>query len=229
MNVPILKINKSKGGTSSSAYQSYDFIYGMSFLNSEDGWAVGSPSLLLHFDGQEWERQSVDEKFSSLRSISFMDENNGISAGYGGTILLFENKLWRKDNSGISKKLNGTAVWDSTYYAVGESGTIISRTTKLHNNTTVYSNKSGGETGLQVYPNPCNDFLKFILPEDLNENPLQIIMTGIPGQIILEIKYNTSVPGGEYTLVTKPINNGFYLLNVITGDKHFINKILIKH
>jgi photosystem II stability/assembly factor-like uncharacterized protein len=228
VSVPIMKIENNKGEASSSLNGSFDFIYSMAFPGSDNGWAAGSPSALLHYDGREWERQVIDEKYSSLRSIFFMNETNGISVGYGGTILLFENNLWRKDYTGISRKLNGTAIWDSTYYAVGESGTIISRKMGPTTGTADEQNASAWSE-LQVYPNPCDDLLKCVLPADLKESPFNIILTNISGAAIFEKQYNTEIPGSEYTIVTKSIRNGLYLLHVKAGKKQYTSKILVKH
>jgi photosystem II stability/assembly factor-like uncharacterized protein len=220
-NVPIMKmlINDNSNELFNSM-NSYLLINSIAFLNPNFGWAVGSPSVILHFDGQRWERVNVDDRYPSLKSVFFSDENNGIIVGYMGTIMIYTDNMWVKDNTEIDQDLQGTAIVENTYYAVGDSGTIISKKLPVNEMIVDKSNKTSGN--LQFYPNPCSDYLSIVLPNSIDYSSVQISVININGQPIIQRNFSPKNENLTFQISTKGIEQGIYYLKVITGCNNIV-------
>ncbi len=98
VNLPIIKMNTNKKEeTFINQFYPFASIKSIMFIKPANGWAVGSPSTILHFDGQQWEKAEISDDYSSLNSVFFSDENNGISVGFGGSVLIYSESMWTKE------------------------------------------------------------------------------------------------------------------------------------
>src|SRR5664280_3833936 len=84
-----MKIQNDQSGKVANSIKLPATITGLAMINPEEGWAVGSPSIIMHFDGNNWNKADLDFSYPSLRSVFFSNGNNGITAGYSGTVLIY--------------------------------------------------------------------------------------------------------------------------------------------
>lgn len=225
VSVPIMKIADAKGGEISDTYNTSAFIFSMAVIKKDNGWAVGSPSTFLHFDGQTWEKPAFSYNFPSLKSVFFSDENNGISVGYEGTILTFSDNIWKKESISATQNLNGAAIVDYTYYAVGDSGTILVKNLSAENNANILD-KILEET--QLYPNPCDEYINIVTSLQSNAN-LLISITNASGQLMKQGVLNL-VDGNLINRVfTGDLENGLYIIKTNKGNKLTSVKFIVKH
>lgn len=224
---PIMQMKSNKGNMAINSFKSEAIINSILFLNPDEGWAVGSPSTILHYTGKSWEVPVTDEKFSSLRTIYFSDINNGISAGYGGTIMIYKNNIWSKQSISTTEDLNGVFISNDTYYAVGNKGTII----KWRNNDNKVRNthKDEMEMGIEIFPIPCDDRLNIILNFNNPTDKVRIILTNSSGKVVAEKDQSLINGNSECFLSTNTLANGLYALEVVTNSKSIIRKILVNH
>jgi photosystem II stability/assembly factor-like uncharacterized protein len=249
LNFPIIRVENSRSDApvlvkNANFYASINSLF---FLNAKNGWAVGSPSTLMHYDGSSWKNQFITEKFSSLNSIFFLDEETGICVGYNGTILRYSNESWTKDFSGVSQNLKSTLIHGNNCYAVGEYGTILSRQLNLltdHSNTGDLSSvpelgsgiaqhtdniTENGILSVSLYPNPCNEILNVKLT---SENTLEkgiIIVTNMDGKVMLEQKINFRETSSNFLIDTETLESGIYFLKIIIGENQSSSKFVVTH
>jgi hypothetical protein len=228
VNVPILKmkINKNEK-TFINQYYPFASIKSIMFLNSDNGWAVGSPSTILHFDGQQWGKAEMNDDYSSLNSVFFSDENNGISAGYGGSVLIYSENMWTKERLTTNQNLNGAVIFKNKYFAVGDSGTIIYRDLTLNNIITGINNNN--DEIVQVYPNPCDEFLNIVIPCENNDLTASISVSSLSGEIIMQKELKLSTRSLTYPLVTREFKNGLYVIKTTFGGKTTTKEFIIRH
>ncbi len=228
VNVPIMKIAITKGErTIVKSFDSYALINSMKFLNQDNGWAAGSPSTLLHFDGQQWAPADIHVNFSSLSSIFFTDENNGISVGNAGTILVYKEGSWTKENSSISKNLRGCYKTGTSYYAVGEGGTILSRTTGENYPRTFLTEQVSGD--IKLYPDPCDDILNILLEGGDPRTTRVVTVSNVSGQVLLN-QTLISVSGSFFSKVsTATLQDGLYFLKIAEGNRISSRRFVVKH
>ncbi|MBK7710161.1 MAG: hypothetical protein IPJ37_03760 [Bacteroidales bacterium] len=58
----------------------------------------------------------------------FQDGNTGISVDMVVLSCVILTKKWTKEKSNTTRTLNGTAIKENIFYAVGDSGTVITKT-----------------------------------------------------------------------------------------------------
>jgi photosystem II stability/assembly factor-like uncharacterized protein len=106
-------------------------LYGVSFVDSSTGWAVGGAGTILHTtDGETWTQQ-VSGSTRTLESVFFLDASTGWAVGDGGTILQTTDggESWTLQISNTHEQLYGVAFGDAnTGIAVGSNSTAV-RTT----------------------------------------------------------------------------------------------------
>ncbi|MBK8884378.1 MAG: T9SS type A sorting domain-containing protein [Bacteroidales bacterium] len=217
----------NKGLAPVSNFDLYASINSICILSPDNGWAAGSPGVLLHFDGNQWEQALTDEKFSSLRSLCFSDENTGISVGYGGTILCYSDKKWTKEKSNTTRTLNGTAIKENIFYAVGDSGTVITKTLPKKDIDTKNSEQLADN--IEVYPNPCDDILKVKISGEDVYPKVTISVTNSNGQIFLKNEILNWYGDQEISVATSSLKNGLYSIQADIGGKILKNKLIILH
>jgi photosystem II stability/assembly factor-like uncharacterized protein len=224
---PIMKMATREGTAQINNFDFFASIHDIFFLDSYNGWAVGSPSTLLHFDGTSWEKQIIDDKFSSLKSVFFSDNSNGISVGYGGTILVFSGDTWAKEYSLSTKTLRAAAIVDNSYYAVGDSGTIISKTRFTGKQVSTTPEEKSEK--IELFPNPCDEILNIKFNVSNNQTIVKLSITNSSGQIIIQKTVNAWNGSLTYTLGTSVLKNGLYNLQITSGNKTTIAKFIIMH
>ncbi|GAC1437207.1 MAG: hypothetical protein NVSMB51_10440 [Solirubrobacteraceae bacterium] len=120
-------------------------LYGVSFVDSYHGWAVGyNGRILATSDGRHWGAQSSGTT-NALNGVSFADSGHGWAVGDGGTILATSDggASWSAQSSGTSAKLRGVKFVDSSHgWAVGD-GTILATS----DGGASWSAQSSGGTG----------------------------------------------------------------------------------
>ena len=222
-----MEMNK-KEKTLTKSYDSYASINSITFLNADNGWAVGSPSILLHFDGKQWIKADVNHKFSSLRAVFFFDENHGISVGYGGTILTYNEGRWIVENSLIAGNLRGGTKIGDSYYAIGDSGTILKAKVlpEKFNLAQLYKPFNGN---FGLFPNPCKDILNITLPVSYKDKYLLISVLSIQGQVLVQKEFNSNQVNAGIQLNTSQLNNGAYILKIVDGSAISETRFVILH
>ena len=228
VNVPIMKVGITKN--EDFLINSVDpnaTIKSIIFLSPENGWAAGSPSTLLHFNGLQWEKAGINNDFSSLNSIFFSKENKGIGVGYGGTILTCTDNLWNKEKIMTNQNLNGAVIIGNRYIAVGDSGTIISRDQGSEN---ILNDPYNSNTGIiKIYPNPCDEFLNVIIPSEIDNLSIRLTVSNSSGEIIMQKELRSSTICLTYTLVTSDFKDGLYFIKTAVGSRTIVNKFIVRH
>jgi photosystem II stability/assembly factor-like uncharacterized protein len=210
VDVPIIKVPYNNEKKFTNSFNPLATITSLVMLDPNNGWAVGSPSTILHFDGQQWMKPLLNFSFPSLKSIFFSVDTNGISVGYGGTILIFSGNNWVMENSNIPKNLNGTTIFENNYYAVGDSGTIIKK--KLTTNTLTSKTTSPVLNKVEVFPNPCNTLLNVAIPFQNEYSTGWISITDMGGRQFLQKKFSYMMENSTFQIVTADLKNGLYIL-----------------
>jgi photosystem II stability/assembly factor-like uncharacterized protein len=228
VNVPIFKmeINNSKK-IIINPYDPYASIKSIMFLNPDNGWAVGSPSTILHFNGQQWGKDNATDDYSSLNSVFFSDENNGISVGYGGTVLIYSDNFWIKEKHTTTQNLNGATIINNKYFAVGDSGTIIQR--NLTSNNILTDIHYNNPVEIQVFPNPCDEYLNVVIPYENDDMTVVISVSNISGEIIMQKELKLGKRNLNYPVFTGDLKNGLYIIKANIKNKITSNKFIIRH
>jgi len=169
----------------------------------------------------------LNDEISSLRSVFFSDENKGISAGYGGTLLIYSADKWTRENPGTTRNLNGTAITGNTYYAVGDGGTIISK--NLGNKDITGNNPEDMAEKIEAYPNPCDETLNFKIPGGGLYPKVKVSVTNANGQVFLQKEYSNLDGDQENQIFTSGLKNGLYFLQADTGSEIFKTKVIVLH
>src|SRR5205085_7674041 len=100
------------------------YFFGIDFINSFEGWVVGSRGLLLHTTnrGKKWERRLLPSEQQTLwlASVKFVSSTRGWIAGNDGTILSTNDggMTWKLESTGMTEFLRGLALTHSNLFAV---------------------------------------------------------------------------------------------------------------
>ena len=250
VNFPIMRIQGDNKDNLMMIRDSktYATLKSMYFFSSDRGWAVGSPSTILYYDGSAWLKPVIDEKYPSLNSVCFEGENNGITVGYNGTILSYRNNSWIREESGTIHDLNGAVINGNTCYAVGDHGTIITENINIPgeylsaaensfsgkklisdslNNLTQGSSNS--PFMFELLPNPCDESLNVRMISGYRFEQVQITLTNIYGQVLLQKNVDLEDSNVNYLIKTSSFESGFYMLKLTTGDKSTTRLVVIGH
>ncbi len=225
-NVPIVRLSSNgKGIIRTTGTQAT--ISGIDMVSPDDGWAVGSPSTIMHFDGSSWTKPDIGFGFPSLRALCFAGKGTGISVGYGGTILSCSNNEWKPEESGTQKNLNSVAFVNNCYYVVGDSGIILVK--KTSQEKAVRAIEEDIKNNLEVYPNPCDDLLNATIPAGEKYARCLISVKNRSGQTILQKEFVAADVNTIYSISTRKYSNGFYILEIISGGKRYSAKFIVEH
>lgn len=228
VTVPIMKMINNNENTLENCIYNLISINSVARAGNNEIWAAGTRGALLHFTGERWMRISTDDLMPTLNHISFAAEDNGICVGYCGTILMYSGLDWTKQNTGIKINLNGSAITDNSYYAVGDSGTIISQ--KVVQNSQTSDLNASLDFRIEAYPNPCDEAINIIIPDEDNFSPRIITITNAFGQVILQKEIEPDSFGVSYSIATSSFNAGIYFIKAMTGDgKVALSKFIINH
>jgi photosystem II stability/assembly factor-like uncharacterized protein len=227
VNVPIIKIQNDQTGKITNSAKFSATITGLAMINQEEGWAVGSPSTIMHFDGNQWNKTELDFNFPSLRSVFFSDMDNGISAGYSGTVLTYSGGRWTLEKTATVNNLNGTLITGNSYYAVGDKGIIITK--KMDPYKSMSSDPKIKSFNIAVFPNPADDIINFSVPVENANSTFTASVSNSAGKVIFQNEFQSGNGNLPYQIMTNSFSNGLYILNVISGNKTFSSKFIIKH
>ena len=93
-------------------------------VSADQGWAVGSQGIILHYAGGSWRRYprrlDIDLVLTSVQMVS---ASEGWAVGTGGTILHYQDGDWFEVESPTDQelsKLDMISAWDG--WAVGGLG-----------------------------------------------------------------------------------------------------------
>jgi hypothetical protein len=144
-----------------------------------------------------------------------------------GTDSLVFSFQWTAPNAGTG---------NITFYAAGNasnsgnnsSGDFIYTSNQLitEASTTqiqqVYGNKE-----LIVFPNPCNDYLKFSLPEGLEKSSTILQIFDINGKLVHDQNINGKVALLNISTSTLPMKEGIYFIHLQNGTWNHHEKIVV--
>lgn len=130
------------------------FLYGVDFLNSTNGFAVGDSGKILATTngGTSWATQTSGTTVT-LNEVSFTSVTSGWIVGATGKILITANggTNWAGETSGTTQNLNDiSALNTTTAWAVGDGGVILKRSGPAG------FNEIANEKPVSVFPNPFN-------------------------------------------------------------------------
>lgn len=231
MSIPLMTMSdNSEKSLIRSFDPGYVEIRGLANPYSDNVWAVGRPGTIFHFDGNTWKRVEQFNKLPSLKSVFFSDKNSGIAVGYGGTILTYSAEAWTKEVSPVNVTLNGAFVSDSKYYAVGNNGTIVSFAKRATENEASHISNNNNILKIQTYPNPSNDKLNIIIPDEDSFIAERISVSNVNGQIVFNKRIDPLTGSQVYQINTSELDNGLYLLNITSsGRMGASGKFIVKH
>jgi photosystem II stability/assembly factor-like uncharacterized protein len=247
VSIPIIRIQNRQDEelTFTENYESFASINSIYLVNSTAGWAVGSPSTILHFNGKLWEKQRVNERFASLNSVCFINDTVGFTVGLNGTILSYIKNKWTKESSGVTKDLKSVAMQDNIVYAVGDIGTIITKTLNITDSIAGISDGNSRKIEIpektdesfasmdfpkfELLPNPCDELLTIKQVSGYDINNGLIIITNVFGQVLLQKKLTYNELNYCYTINTEDFENGFYFLKIIIGEKSSTSNVVVNH
>ena len=133
----------------------------MSFVDPNDGWAVGADGTILatNTGGAAWTAQTSGTS-QALNGVSFVDPNDGWAVSAGGTILATNTggATWTAQTSGTGQTLNGVSFVDADHgWAVGNDGTILAFVGSPPSGSLAFSPSSGpaGSTIGVTSVTPC--------------------------------------------------------------------------
>ncbi len=231
ISVPVMRFSRNSENILTK-YFDPDFIEikSIAFQNKKKMWAVGSPGTLMLFEGNNLTTFDQFNDLPSLNSICFSDDQHGISVGYGGTILTYENNLWTKETSPVDIRLNCAFIKGNTIYAVGNDGTILSKSFKT-GNSDLSSDKLSTEIKITSYPNPSKEVLMVEIPNVNNFLPDRLTITNVFGQVVYSQRIFPGNDGYLYRINTNELNNGLYLIKISSHDakKRGIGKFMVRH
>jgi photosystem II stability/assembly factor-like uncharacterized protein len=198
VNIPVMKILNDVARTQEKLFDPQFEIKSLSLTEEGNIWAASCPGGIFHFDGNEWAKIDFEKKIPALNSICFSDRNTGISVGYSGTVMTYSVEGWKRHDSPVKVKLNGSAVSGGTYYAVGNEGTIIS-----WKDVVITAEMSGQDKPdpikIEIFPNPAYERLNMIIPGEDGFLADRIIISNVYGQVVLNRRIDPGT-GGRFTM-----------------------------
>jgi len=172
--------------------------------------AVGHPGKIFFFNGNRWDPIQIPENIGALNSISF-SKGKGIAVGHNGRILTYNGDQWESEESNTNSRFNGTAVAGTTFYAIGNDGTIL----KSKSISEPVKNTDSKYLSFSPYPNPSTESIRFVKPENTNDQELILItVTNASGQVILNKSISGLTGNQEYQLDISEFGNGIYFIHL---------------
>ena len=94
--------------------------------NSTDNiYAVGEKSSLLHFNGKIWEKATVMDSSNHLNAIWGLDSDSILAVGDNGTIIYYNGISWSLIPVQTQNDLLGVWGKDNQFYIVGKNGSLF--------------------------------------------------------------------------------------------------------
>lgn len=104
-------------------------LYGVNFINSDNGWIVGEDGLIVRSvdKGKNWEIQQSNV-ITNLVAVTFLNTEKGFTVGSGGTLLLTEDggDTWIKKETGTKEFLNDVHFTNNDNgFVIGNGGLLL--------------------------------------------------------------------------------------------------------
>jgi photosystem II stability/assembly factor-like uncharacterized protein len=112
-------------GEPDSSNRSGPSYYGISALDTNHVWAVGSEGAPLFYDGTAW-REQLGSSEHGINSVSALDANHVWAVGSDGIILFFNGTSWSEQSSGTKAFLESVSALDTNHiWVAGDSGILL--------------------------------------------------------------------------------------------------------
>jgi photosystem II stability/assembly factor-like uncharacterized protein len=189
---------------------------------------VGLPGIIYHHNGSRWEKIKPIRNVPSLNSICFSDIKHGVAVGYKGAVMIYSDGKWIKGETPGGMKLNGIGFSENTYYAVGNSGYILTFTKKIE---PIPEKNNLSSTRIQVrnYPNPAGDLLYYAVPDEFTGKSGRVIITNSVGQILYVRDVYDMHSGQTLNYGTANLSNGSYFIRIESSGLSGTGKFIVKH
>lgn len=231
ISIPIMRIKNVGFDLVETFDPDFIRIKAIAITDQKNIWAVGRPGVIFHFNGKSWRNLTRLERLPTLNSVFFSDDKNGIAVGYNGTILIFNSTGWNKEVSPVNVRLNSTTISGNTFYAVGNSGTVISSQRFIVPiNKSINNNSS--KIVIESYPNPSADLLSIKLPLDKEEDFENAILTitDASGKLMITNRLSIFSTGQVYQINTSEFRTGFYIISITSdGNLTASGRFVVKH
>jgi photosystem II stability/assembly factor-like uncharacterized protein len=208
-NVPILKVEIGLENEPLQKYSTDMPINSLSISDVFSGWAVGGVNQLLYFNGNSWKRTALPKSFSSLKSVYFQDINTGIAVGYAGSLLSYNEGVWTKEDIPTPENLNAAQIISDRWFAVGDGGTILEKKIATTSKKQIAIHM---ESGISIYPNPCDESLYASVMFDSEEADLVYSIVNASGALVEKKEMMVFTPVANLTIPTSTLENGTYLI-----------------
>ncbi len=115
------------------------WVRGLDMIAADDGWAVGTDGLIMHYDGNAWNQVNSGTSLT-FHAVSMVDSQNGWAVGDSGLILRWNGSNWKVQDSKTWSELRAISMTSPTSgWAVGKSGIVLEYRTGGPYPPTVYS------------------------------------------------------------------------------------------
>jgi photosystem II stability/assembly factor-like uncharacterized protein len=212
-SVPIYEYQNNEPESFNSFDPGYYFIKDIAVQADGQAWAVGTAGILLHFNGIEWIKSNMHTTVPTLNSTSFYDSTDGIAVGFGGTLLRYHESGWEIEDSPSSITLNGSAISERAYYAVGNKGMIISKSRKSYVDESL-AVSSKNIIQVDSYPNPASDYIDILLPEADALIASDLSILNADGKVLVKMNIEPGNAGSTMRINLSAIGNGMYLIHL---------------
>ena len=169
----------------------------------------------------------MPERLPSLNSVYFVTDENGIIVGNSGIALIYNDSKWIRENTPVEVKLNGASVYDNMYYAVGNKGTILSyQLNNTQDNTIIRDNI---RVDISSYPNPSADLVNILIPDKSGLITGLLTVSNSNGQVIMSKMIYSDISESTVQINTSLLENGLYIVQIISSGWSASGKFIIKH
>lgn len=223
-NAVVLKLqNNSWSSISSPVNVNLNSVH---FKDSLTGFIVGDFGFILKTidAGNTWNvvLSGADVNFSSV--YCFADSIWALANG--GIIYTSKNNglSWNRFNIGVKDDLNSITYVKNKGYIVGKNGLL--RTFNQPNFVQIvdYLNDKKDELIVNCFPNPTSDIVNLSFNKSLSS--ININITDIQGKLVFNKTINNIISNGQTQLDLSKLQNGIYLISVVTDGRYQTFKII---
>ena len=196
-----LKAHLETAGDTSLTEYFNDWYYGQGFPNYSISWAQAQDTIYF-----------VVDQTPSNNSVSFFEMKVPLQLWSQGndTILVLNNQInHQKFIIPMQEKID-SVIFDPDMWLIAKD--------TIYNNTGILL---AAINELQIFPNPTNDKMNVILPENESSRIVQIL--DLNGKQII----NQNLTGNQIIINVSGISSGTYLLKVVTNRQTYKKKIEI--
>jgi len=203
-------------------------IEAVHFTSMTNGFAVADSGALFRTTdgGLHWTKSYIAGPNDHLMDIFFLNANLGWIVGYQGKIMNTTDggNSWFTETAVTTNDLNSVFfITNNLGWAVGANGTILRFGDA---GSEINENLPNKNLNLEIYPNPCQDEISFIIKME-KASTVDISIYDLTGRFITQV-FNGKLPEGNQPLMlnTETLENGLYFCRVssehISTAKSFI-------